>query len=269
MRFARWIFCLVLVFGFLSGGASGGVIHISAAVSLKEALTAAGRRYHQINPSAASILFNFGATGALRAQIAQGAPADLFIAASDDEMNKAEKAGLIDPATRKVIARNQLVLIVPADSKLKLDQLSALAKSPGVHRLAIGQPRTVPAGMYAQQALKYLHLWDALGPRLIYGESVRQVLAYVERGEVDAGLVYLTDAKQAGAKVRVVAIAGEETHDPICYVAAVVKGIHAAAAGRAFIDYLVSPDGQEVLEGYGFAAAVAAATDPATMPASR
>ncbi len=131
-------------------------------------------------------------------------------------MDQAAAQKLIDPASRKTIAANALVLIVPADSKLDLSRFEDLQK-PEVKRLAMGEPKAVPAGEYATQTLKHLKLLDTLQPKIISGASVRQVLDYVERGEVDAGIVYATDAMQSGPKVRVIATADPSWHEPIHY----------------------------------------------------
>ena len=195
-------------------------ITVSAAVSLKESLTNIATAYERDH--AEKVGLNFGATGHLLAQIREGAPVDIFIAASDEQMDQAEAQKLVDPATRRVIAGNTLVLIVPANSALEIGSFGDLAR-PEVKRLAIGQPKTVPAGDYASQALRHLKLDAAVNDRLVYGASVRQVLDYVERGEVDAGIVYATDARLSQGKVRVVASADPSWHRPIRYVAAVVS----------------------------------------------
>ena len=206
---------------------------------------------------------NFGATGQLLAQIREGAPIDLFIAASEDQMDQAVKAELVDSATRVVVANNRLVLIVPASATDSPRGFTDLA-SPTVKRLAVGQPKIVPAGQYAMQVLKKLDLESSQKDRLVFGSSVRQVLDYVERGEVDAGIVYATDAQLAGkGKVRVVAVADERWHDPIHYVAAIVRATKQYPAAAEFVRYLRDDRAQSLLSKRGFA------PPPATQPAAR
>ena len=242
-------------------------VSVSAAVSLKEAMTDVARQYER--GTSKHVQLNFGATGQLLAQIREGAPIDVFIAASDQQIDQAGKAGLIDPATRIVVASNRLVLIVPASATGSPHAFTDLA-SPNVKRLAIGQPRIVPAGQYAMQVLKKLDLESPLKERLIFGSSVRQVLDYVERGEVDAGIVYATDAQLAGeAKVRVVAVADEKWHDPIRYVAAVVRATKHFAAADQFARYLRADAAQSLLARRGFAPVAPPATQAATQPATR
>src|SRR5262249_16230047 len=123
---------------------------------------------------------------------------------------------------------------------------------PSVKTVAIGEPKTVPAGEYAMQVLKKLGLADQLQRRLIYGENVRQVLSYVERGEVSAGIVYSTAAKESGDKVRVVATAKPDTHEPIVYPAIVIRASTKQDAARRFLDFLVSEKGRRILIENGF-----------------
>jgi molybdate transport system substrate-binding protein len=223
---------------------------VSAAISLRESLTSIANAYQRDHPD--KIGLNFGATGQLLAQIREGAPIDVFIAASEEQMDQAESMKLIEPATRRVIAGNTLVLIVPANSSLALTSFADVAQ-PQVKRLAIGQPKTVPAGEYAAEALRSLKLDAALRDRLVYGASVRQVLDYVERGEVDAGIVYATDARQSGGKVRVIATADPSSHRPIHYVAATVSASRHREGAARFLAHLAAPAAQQALSAEGFA----------------
>jgi molybdate transport system substrate-binding protein len=255
MAIERWwgILCLVVMVGGGRVGAvaAGETITVSAAISLKEVLESAGRAYEK--QSADSVKLNFGASGQLAAQIRNGAPVDLFISAAEAQVDQLIKANLADAATRQVLAHNRLVLIVPTGAQHPPGAFTDLA-APSVRRLAIGQPRTVPAGAYAEQVLARLGLDGALKGRLVYGANVRQVLAYVERGEVDAGIVYRTDAAEAGPRVRVMAEAQESWHTPIVYPAVVVKASgHRAAAGR-FEAYLQTAVAQKIFEAVGFTA---------------
>ena len=178
-------------------------------------------------------------------------------------MDQAAETKLIDPASRRVIATNALVLIAPADSRIKLTGFDDL-KLPEIKRLAMGEPKTVPAGEYAVQTLEHLKLYDMLKPKVISGSSVRQVLAYVERGEVDAGIVYATDAVLSGDKVKVVATAEASWHDPIRYPAAIVSATKHRQAADGFIEFLMTDAAQTALRRHGF---TAPATQPSQPPA--
>ena len=189
---------------------------------------------------------NYAASNPLLKQIQEGAPVDVFASADQATMDKAVAAKVVEPATRKDFALNDLVLIVPAGSKkpAKLEDLKALK------RIAIGNPDSVPVGRYTKDSLTNAKLWEAVQPLLIMGNSVRQVLDYVARGEVDAGFVYRTDAKQLADKVDVVMIV--EGHDPVSYPIAVVNTGKDAKMGQEFINFVISPEGQAVLAKYGF-----------------
>jgi len=174
---------------------------------------------------------------------------DVFASADQKTMDQAQEKGLIVPASRKNFVSNALVLIVPQDSRLGLTSPKDLAK-PEVKRLGIGNPATVPVGRYTQEALTQAGLWETLQPRLIMGESVRQVLDYVSRGEVDAGFVFATDAAIAKDKVKTVTeVTG---HQPIVYPAALVAASQKQALGKEFLNLLVSPEGTAILTKYGF-----------------
>ena len=195
------------------------------------------------------LLLNFAASGPLLQQIEAGAPVDVFASADQETMNKAASKGLIDPGSRTDFAANTLVMAVPADSALALKSPKDLTGH-AVERIAMGNPDSVPAGRYARQALTAEGVYEALQPKFVLGESVRQVLDYVGRGEVQAGLVYNTDALIAKGKVTV---ACEMTgHDPVTYPVAVVAASKEKTDAVKFIAFLASPEGQAVLARYGF-----------------
>jgi len=140
---------------------------------------------------------------------------------------------------------------VPAQPKITLRSFSDLAR-PEIGRVAIGNPRTVPAGQYAEEALKNLKLWDVIQPRLVLAENVRQVLDYVTRGEVDAGIVYASDMAGAHGEAVIAADAPKGSHSPIQYPIAVVKETGNRADAQRFINLIISSTGQAVLKKYGF-----------------
>ncbi len=224
-------------------------ITISAAVSLKDAFTEIGQLYEA--RTGTHINFNFGASGLLQKQIEQAAPVDVFASAGAKQMNELAAQGLLLADTRRDFARNALALIVPANAPPQLNAFDQLARA-SVRKLAIGNPKTVPAGQYAAQTLTNLGLWSELQPKLVLAEDVRQVLDYVARGEVEAGIVYQTDVIIGHDKVTSVAIAHDEWHEPILYPIAVIKDSKQADAAKQFVALVLSPEGQSVLTKYGF-----------------
>jgi molybdate transport system substrate-binding protein len=221
---------------------------VSAAVSLKDAFNEIARIHEQ--RTATKVRFNFGASGALQKQIESGAPVDIFASAGEKQMNELVANDLIVPGSRKDFARNVLVLIEPANGA-SLSSFADLAK-PEVRKIAVGNPKTVPAGQYTEQTFTGLKLLPDLQSKLIYAEDVRQVLDYVVRGEVDAGVVYSSDALTSGSNIKAIARAPDDAHDPILYPIAVVKESERANAARKFIDLVLSQEGQDILKKYGF-----------------
>ena len=249
VRFSAAVLCcLCLICGSLP--AHAGELLVSSAVSLKEAVEAAGRRF-QGDRTGLLLRYNFGASGELRQQIEGGAPVDVFLSAGQSEMDALERKGFLVAGSRRVLARNSLVVIVPVGSTISLSRPSDLLRRE-VGRLAIGNPKTVPAGQYAEECLRTLNLWEALRPRLVLGENVRQVLEYVARGEADAGVVYATDIAAQGERVREALRPPPESHRPIVYPAAVVAESGAPQVAAAFVDFLVAPEGQAILARRGF-----------------
>ena len=246
------LFPFLIVFTLVAAPLRAERITVFAAVSLKDALTQIGKEYESANPGD-DVEFSFGASGQLMAQIKEGAPADVFISAAEKQVKELIDAKLADASSRVSVASNLLVLIVPADAAKAVATFTELADA-RVKRIAIGQPRTVPAGEYAAQALAKVNVLDAVRDRLVYGANVRQVLDYVSRAEVDAGVVYATDA-MTDPKVKVVATADAALHDPIVYPAVLVRrdGANPSAAARRFLDHLKSDGAAHVLKKRGFA----------------
>jgi molybdate transport system substrate-binding protein len=221
---------------------------ISAAASLKEALEEIKPLYQQSKPNV-NINYNFGSSGALQQQIEQGAPADIFISAAKKQVDALEQKGLLVPGTRNIIAKNRLVLVVPKNV-VGITSFYSL-KDAKVKKIAIGEPRSVPAGQYAQQVLEKLKIWSEIKSKLVFANNVRQVLASVESGNADAGLVYITDAKISD-KVKVVVTADEKYHSPIIYPLAVVKRSKNVDAAKEFSQFLSSNQANTVFKKYGF-----------------
>ncbi len=223
---------------------------VSAAVSLKDAFNEIGDLYK--SKTGKIVSFNFGASGVLQKQIETGAPVDIFASAGEKQMDELAGKDLIDTKTRRDFARNTLVLIVPQNSNLNLAAFSDLTKSE-VLKIAVGNPKTVPAGQYTEQLFDKTNLKNTLQSKLVLAEDVRQVLDYVVRGEVDAGIVYATDARVAGDKVRVAATASEDSHAPVLYPITIVKESKQKQAAQEFVNLVLSAEGQAILQKYEFA----------------
>jgi molybdate transport system substrate-binding protein len=221
---------------------------ISAAASLKEALEEIKPLYQQTQPNV-NISYNFGASGALQQQIEQGASADIFISAAKKQIDALEQKGFLLTDTRSIIAKNRLVLVVP-NNVVGVSSFYNL-KDAKIKKIAIGEPRSVPAGQYAQQVLEKLKIWQQVKPKLVFANNVRQVLASVESGNADAGLVYVTDAKISN-KVKIVVAADEKYHSPIIYPLAVVKRSKNVAAAKEFAQFLSSNEARDVFKKYAF-----------------
>jgi molybdate transport system substrate-binding protein len=231
-------------------GARAQELLVSVAISMKDAIEEIGRGF-QAGRSGATLRYNLGSSGELQKQIEAGVPVDLFISAAQRQMDELEHRGLVLAGSRRAFARNVLTVIKPADSRLDLAKPADLLDV-RVKRIVIGNPRTVPAGQYAEESLRALGLWERLRPRLVFAENVRQALQYVARGEVDAGFVYTTDAAVQKALVTEAFRPSEETYRPIVYPAAVVAGSSQPARARAFIEFLLGRESQAVLARLGF-----------------
>jgi molybdate transport system substrate-binding protein len=227
-------------------------ITVSAAISLRNAFEEIGKRFMQNHPGT-KVLFNFGASGDLARQIEAGAPVDVFASAAQKDMDDIGQKDLIAASSRKDFAKNGVVLVQPTISPIPLRSLQDLKKGE-VIKVVMGNPKTVPAGRYAEEALRQFNLWDAIKDKLILAEHVRQALDYVARNEVDAGLVYSTDAMARSKEVKVVMKLPEASHKPIVYPIGVIKGTKEESLSRAFVDFVLSLEGQTVLSKYGFIA---------------
>jgi len=223
-------------------------IRISAAMSLKNALSDIKATYEKMVPNV-ELVINYASSGLLQKQIEQGAPVDIFLSAGNKQMDELETKGLLIPGTRTNLLGNALVLIVAKEKKSQIKSFTGLPDM--AHSISIGQPETVPAGKYAKETLIKLHLWQKLEKRIMFAKDVRQVLAYVESGNVDAGLVYQTDTLtlKSGA---VVATAPARSHSAIVYPMAEIKGSKNQAASGKFSAFLQTAAAAKIFEKYKF-----------------
>jgi molybdate transport system substrate-binding protein len=222
---------------------------VSAAASLSDSFGAIAKKFEATH-SDSHVVLNFAASDILLRQIEQGAPADVFASADEATMSLADAAHRIVAQSRRDFAGNTLVLIVPANVAPPAS-LSAISGN-GFQRIAIGNPDSVPAGRYAKRALQDASLWDALQPKLVQAQNVRQALDYVARGEVDAGFVYATDAATQASRVHVALTL--PASPPVRYPIAVLTDSAHRTLAQDFVNFVVSTDGQALLRSFGFAA---------------
>jgi molybdate transport system substrate-binding protein len=228
-------------------------IMVSAAISLKNAFEEIGCRYESKN-AGVKVVFNFGASGDLARQIEGGAPVDVFASAAQKEMDQIDMKGLIDRSTRINFVKNTVVLIQSPASPFEIKGFEDLLAL-GIKMISIGNPQTVPAGKYAQEVFKHFSIWEGIVGKLILAENVRQVLDYVTKNEVDAGVVYATDAAVQSGKIKIVATAPPGSHNPIVYPAAAMKDSKNVAMAKVFIALLTSETGMHILKKHGFESA--------------
>jgi molybdate transport system substrate-binding protein len=231
-----------------SANAQPKTILVSAAASLQDAIEAIDPLFERA--SSITTNYNFGSSGSLQQQIEQGAPADVFISAGVTQMDALQNKGLILPDTRRNLLTNSLVLIVPKNSTLNLTGFRQLTNGP-VKKISVGEFRSVPAGQYAEQVLTNLGILEQVRPKLVFANNVRAVLAAVESGNVDAGIVYHTDALISN-QVKQVATAPDSLHKPIVYPIAVIKNSRNSQAARAYEQFLSTAPANAVFENYGF-----------------
>jgi molybdate transport system substrate-binding protein len=227
---------------------SGVLVLVFAAASLTDALTEI--EVHWERAGGEKVVFNFAASSTLARQIREGAPADLLLSADEAQMDTLEKAGLLVPGTRRSVLSNRLVVVVPADSPLRLSAADDLVGA-AVRKIAIAEPAIVPAGVYAKEYLVRIGLWSALSSKIVPTENVRGALAAVESGNVDAGIVYKTDALISKG-VRTAFEVPPAEGPAISYPFALVEGAPREAAARRFLEYLSSPTARQVFARHGF-----------------
>jgi molybdate transport system substrate-binding protein len=223
---------------------------VSAAASMQDAMKEVAEAYQKEHLNT-KITYNFASSGTLTQQIKQGAPVDVFISANEKFMDELDKKNLLLSETRKNLLQNNVVLIVP-----KKDNISNISNfqqliNPNIKRFSIGEPKSVPAGQYAKEVLSNLKIYEQVKPKTVFAKDVRQVLSYVESGNVDAGIVYATDARISN-KIKVVATASDNTHKPIIYPVAAIKRTQNPEMSKEFIQFLSSNSAKDVFKKYGF-----------------
>ena len=239
---------ILLGFACLFIGCAGEELVIFGAMSLTDSLTEVSQRFGAARD--VKVYCNFAGSSTLQRQIEKGAPADVFISASPTQINALQGDGLLYEGSRQDILSNRLVLVASINSSLSMADVGILAQD-SIRRIAIGEPSSVPAGIYGREALTHLGVWAAVQPKLIPSADVRSTLAYVGSGEVNVGIVYQTDAA-ISRKVRIIYQFPNSSHSPIVYPAAVLRSTRHKALAQAFLDYLQTVEAAAIFEKYGF-----------------
>ena len=229
--------------------AQSATLLVAAAASVQDVLTELDPIFETAHPGV-TVNYNFAASGVLQQQIEQGAPVDVFFSAATKQMEALQAENLIVAETRRNLLTNQLTLIVPKSSTLGLTSFRQLTNA-SVKKISVGEPRSVPVGQYTAELLTNLGILEQVRSRLVYGNSVRNVLAAVESGNADAGVVYSTDAK-ISAQVTQAATAPDRLHSPIVYPIAVVEASRNLDAAKIYAQFLASDPAKGTFRKYGF-----------------
>lgn len=223
---------------------------VAAATTLQEAFAELGKTFAAAHPGI-QVDFTFGASGALARQIQEGKPPAVFASAAPEVMDALDQAGFLVAGSRAAFASNQIVLIQPQQGAPRLSGFLDLAQ-PTVSKIAMGNPQIVPIGQYTMEILQFFGIADVVQEKLVLAENVREVLSSVTRGEVAAGVVWLTDALTRPQDVHIVATAPPASHEPVKFQIAACQGTGQEAWAREFVALVLSPQGQAVLQKYGF-----------------
>lgn len=250
-----WLGCL-LMFIVLTGCSSDTdqetesvELTVSAAASLLDSMNAIADRFEAQHPKI-KLAFNFAASGTLQHQIEQGANVDLFLSAGMNQMDRLIESGHVNESDKEVILVNEMVLIVPKGQQNHPSSITELLEDDFEH-ISIGQPEMVPAGAYAKTILEYYNVWEALQEKIVFGKDVRQVLSYVETGNVDAALVYKTDALISD-EVELAFTIDSESYSAVEYPIGIVKTTEHRPEVEMFYHYLFGEEAQTIFEQYGF-----------------
>lgn len=221
---------------------------VSAAASLTDSLNEIKKLYETENPKT-EIIYNFGASGALQNQIEQGAVVDLFISASKKQIEALKAKGMIAEDTVKNLLGNKLVLVAPKDSKLSID-FNGLTKD-DVKKIGVGESKSVPAGQYAEEVFTKLEILEKIKPKEIFAKDVKEIVTWAETGNIDAGIVYESEAK-ASTKLKLLAYAPEGSHAPIIYPLVIIKDSKNMEATKGFVQYLSTEKAKDIFIKNGY-----------------
>lgn len=224
---------------------------VAAAASLKEVTGDIENKFEEKNKNI-DLVFTYGGSGSLQQQIEQGSPTDVFISAGAKQMKALEDEGLILDETKENLLTNKIVLITPKDNKTDIASFEDL-NSNKVSQIGFGEPSTVPVGQYTEEVLNNLGILNDVknSGKVVYGKDVKEVLTWVETGNVDAGVVYETDAKTAN-NINIICEAPEGSYKEIVYPVAVIKDSKNPNEAKEFIEFLNSNDAKQIFKEYGF-----------------
>lgn len=253
-----WIRCLMIVclLLILSGCVASNndrqdqvELHVQAASSLSNVMLEVEQNFEKQHPSI-DIIFNFASSGTLQRQIEQGVPADLFLSASESKFKSLSQKGHIHTNHSKNLLQNELVVITGENRSIAINKLVDLENN-NIERISIGVPESVPAGQYAKETLLRTQNWSRLQNKIVYAKDVRQVLSYVETGNVHIGFVYATDAKQS-KKVKTLHKIQSNLHTSIHYPVGILKQTKNLGEAKLFYNYLFSKDANDIYTNFGF-----------------
>ncbi len=242
------IIVLIIILA-VTNSISAATITVSAAASLKDVMTEIKKAY-EIENKVDKLIFNFGGSGSLQQQIENGAPVDIFISAAQKQIDELDKKNLLVKTSKVNLLKNEVVLITPISSKLAIKNYKDLINS-NVVSIGIGEPKSVPAGQYSIEIFNKLGINEKVNSKLVYGKDVRTILSWVETGNVDAGIVYKTDAISSD-KVKVVSTAPKDSHTPVIYPAAIVSDSKFQNESKKFLKFLKSKKAIDIFIKFGF-----------------
>jgi molybdate transport system substrate-binding protein len=225
-------------------------INTAAASNLSDAFNELGKQFTA--RTGIRVVYSFGATADLAKQIEQGAPFDIFASADVEHVESLNRQGLIVPGTAALYARGRLVLWMPAGSQITLSGIEDIRRAE-VERIAIAKPDVAPYGRAAVEVLRALDLWKDVESKVIYGQNVTQTKQYVTTGNADVSFIPRSLIKEGEGRMIEV---DERLHQPINQALAVIKSSTKQDAARQFAQYVLSPEGQSLLERYGYTRAV-------------
>jgi molybdate transport system substrate-binding protein len=251
MQSLLYIITVIMLFGLVGCGnqSTDIILNISASATFTDALKTINDLYIQEN-SNVTIINNFSSAGTIQSQIENGSDCDVFVSANEKNMNNLENKGLILSETRINLLSTNIILVIPIGSKLDIKDFNDLTNSE-VTQIAIGDPQSVSAGIYADKLFQLLGIKDAIASKLILASNVRDVLNYVETGNVDAGIIFSSDAVVSD-KIKVIATAPDEINSQIIMPAAIIKSSSNIEAAKDYLDFLSSEEAISIFESYGF-----------------
>ena len=245
MKFLLKVVLMLVIFNAVFAGE----ITVSAAASLKDVMGEIEKNY-EAEFKGTKVVFNFGASGSLQQQIENGAPVDIFISAGLKQIEELNKKGYLLAESQNNLLKNDIVLVIPRDSKVNLKDFYGL-NDEKIKIIGIGEPKSVPVGQYSWEVFKKLNILNGIESKLIYGKDVRTVLTWVETENVDAGIVYKTDAILSD-KIKIIGSAPKDSHSPVIYPVAIIKDTKYISEAKKFLEFLKGKKAKEIFIKYGF-----------------